>query len=461
MSDLYDVIVVGCGPVGATVADLLGQYGLRVLVLEKAQEIHPLPRAVHCDDETMRIFQACGLGTEVSAITRPIEGMQLLDRHGRLLLEVRKSAAQTFRYGFPAANVFHQPTLEAILRRGLARFSTVEVRLGWTVDAFTQADDGITVAARPLAGDAVTLRARYLLACDGAGSTIRRLAAMTLHDLGMDQSWLVVDTRLEEGVSSPDVVQQICDPARPVTCVPGVDQRCRWEFMLLPGDSPDALRRPAQVRRLLSRFVDPDAVKIERAAVYTFHALLAERWRRGRIFLLGDAAHQMPPFLGQGLCAGIRDAHNLAWKLWMVLNGQAADSLLDSYQQERLPHVTAVLRLVRVAGGLIQTRNSMLAALRDSLLRAAMALPPVRQRLRQLESAVPDLRNGFFENGQSGGGEAFSAATRRNRQRHRSVVGRSVGEWLRGDQRRQANSPPSAGDSALSHGPSPCIAIGT
>lgn len=394
MADLYDVIIVGCGPVGATVANLLGQYGLRVLVLEKETEIHPLPRAIHCDDETMRIFQACGFRTQLSAQTRPIQGMHLLDRHQRLLLAVQKSADHLPRYGFPAANVFHQPMLEAMLRHGLEQYPSIEFRPGWALTSFSQHADSVIVTVCESSGQRSLVRGRYLLGCDGAGSLVRRLAGLLLSDLRMDQSWLVVDTKLRADASAPAVVQQICDPARPATCVPGFGDRCRWEFMLLPGETAEWLCSPQQVQILLSRFVDPGAVTIERTAVYTFHALLAEHWRSGRVLILGDAAHQMPPFLGQGMCAGIRDAHNLAWKLWMVLTLGVDDALLNSYQQERRPHVAAVLRLVRLAGGLIQTRNRGVATLRDALLRGAMALPPVRQRLRQLESTIPDLHNG-------------------------------------------------------------------
>jgi 3-(3-hydroxy-phenyl)propionate hydroxylase len=391
----YDLIVAGCGPVGATVANLVGQYGLSTLVLEAATELHPLPRAIHFDDEVMRVFQALDLHEEIGAATRPIDGMHFLDGRKRLLLEVRKSQSQQPLYGFAATNMFYQPVLEAILRQGMARFPHVHLYPGWALQAFTQDDNGVTVTAlSTTGGDEVTVRGRYLLGCDGASSTVRRLAGLRLRTLGPSQPWLVVDTRLLADLDRADVVEQICDPRRPTTYVPATGDRRRWEFMLLPGESPAEMVQPARIRELLAAHVDPEQVLLERAAVYTFHALLAERWQAGRIFLLGDAAHQMPPFLGQGMCAGIRDAHNLAWKLWLVCNGLAPADLLQSYQTERQPHVASVIHLARWAGRIIQTRRPWLARSRDALLRAAMSIPPIRDRLRQMESAVPRLGPG-------------------------------------------------------------------
>jgi 3-(3-hydroxy-phenyl)propionate hydroxylase len=394
-NQLYDLIVAGCGPVGATVANLLGRHGLSTLVLEAATELHPLPRAIHLDDEVLRVFQALDLHEEIGAATRPIDGMHFLDGQRRLLLEVRKSHSQQLLYGFAATNMFYQPALEAILRQGLARFPNVHLCLGWALQEIAQdANQGVTVTARSASGDEVTLQGRFLLGCDGASSIVRRLMGLRLRKLNEDQPWLVVDTRLLTSLETPDVVQQICDPQRPATYVPATGDRRRWEFMLLPGESAEEMTQPERIRELLAAHIDPEQVQVERAAVYTFHALLAERWQSGRIFLLGDAAHQMPPFLGQGMCAGIRDAHNLAWKLWLVCNGLAPDRLLQSYQAERQPHVASVIRLALWAGRIIQTRRPWLARSRDALLRAAMSIPPIRDRLRQMERTVPRLGPG-------------------------------------------------------------------
>ncbi|MBX3000395.1 MAG: bifunctional 3-(3-hydroxy-phenyl)propionate/3-hydroxycinnamic acid hydroxylase [Caldilineaceae bacterium] len=395
MTPLYDVILVGCGPVGATVANLLGGYGRSTLVVEKEIAIHPQPRAIHFDDETMRIFQAIGLQREIAAATRPILGMHFVDRQGRLLLEVRKNAGDHPLYGFPPANVFYQPELETILHSGLARYPHVDLRLGLAAESFAQDEGGVVVTLRGENGKSSTVRGRYLLGCDGASSLIRRQMGIGLTDLGLHQPWLVIDVRQPSSTDDLYFVRQICDPARPATFVPSVGDRRRWEFMLLPGESPTEMVRPERVRALLAAHV-ADAVEIERAAVYTFHALLADRWRDNRVFLLGDAAHQMPPFLGQGMCAGIRDAHNLAWKLDRVLRGIAPTALLDTYQSERRPHVAQIIHMARLAGGIIQTRRRGSAILRDGLLRAAMAIPPVRRWLRQLETAVPGLQSGYF-----------------------------------------------------------------
>jgi 3-(3-hydroxy-phenyl)propionate hydroxylase len=394
-NQFYDLIIAGCGPVGATVANLLGQYGLSTLVLEAAADLHSLPRAIHFDDEVMRVFQALGLHREIGAATHPLAGMQFLDGRKRLLLEVRKSQSQQPLYGFAATNMFYQPALEEILRQGLVRFPNVHLCLGWTLQEIVQdANQGVTVTARSASEGEVTLQGRFLLGCDGASSSVRRLMGLRLRKLSEDQPWLVVDTRLLTSLETPDVVQQICDPRRPVTYVPAPGDRRRWEFMLLPGESAGEMTEPARIRDLLAAHVDPEQVQVERAAVYTFHALLAERWQSGRVFLLGDAAHQMPPFLGQGMCAGIRDAHNLAWKLRLVCHGPASPRLLQTYQTERLPHVAAVIRLALWAGRIIQTRRPWLAYSRDTLLRTAMRIAPIRRRLRQMEAAVPRLGPG-------------------------------------------------------------------
>jgi 3-(3-hydroxy-phenyl)propionate hydroxylase len=394
-NQVYDLIIVGCGPVGATVANFLGQYGLSTLVLEAAADLHSLPRAIHFDDEVMRVFQALGLHREIGAASRPLAGMQFLDRRKRLLLEVRKSQRQQPLYGFAAANLFYQPALEEILRQGLARLPNVHLCLGWTLQEIVQdANQRMTVTARSASRDEVTLQGRFLLGCDGASSSVRRLTGLRLRKLSEDQPWLVVDTRLLTSLETADVVQQICDPQRPVTYVPAPGDRRRWEFMLLPGESAEQMTEPARIRELLAAHVDPEQVQVERAAVYTFHALLADVWQSEQVFLLGDAAHQMPPFLGQGMCAGIRDAHNLAWKLRLVCHGLASPRLLQTYQTERLPHVAAVIRLADWAGRIIQTRRPWLARSRDALLRIAMRIAPIRHRLRQMEAAVPRLGPG-------------------------------------------------------------------
>jgi 3-(3-hydroxy-phenyl)propionate hydroxylase len=378
----YDVIISGYGPVGQVAANLLGQRGYRVAVFETATSIYNLPRAAHFDAEVMRIFQAIGLAEEVMPACAPIRGMHSISANGEKLFrfDVPEGVGPN---GWQASFMFYQPDLEAALQRGVKRFPNVEVYQGHEVlvvhsskGSRSQPDmgeDGIRVSVRDLASGAErTVSARYLWGCDGARSLTRKAAGIELEDLGFDQPWLVVDTLLKRDVLDlPDVCHQVCDPARPVTYVPSAGSHRRWEFMLMPGEDPAEMERAESVHRLLAPWVTPDDAEIIRAVVYSFHALIANGYRRGPIFILGDAAHQMPPFLGQGMCAGIRDARNLVWKLDLVRAGIASDALLDTYFPERAPHVRAIITRAVAAGRIIQATDPAVAEARDRMFLAA------------------------------------------------------------------------------------------
>jgi len=405
--DELAIAIVGYGPVGATMANVLGACGVRTAVFERETAVYPLPRAVHVDGEVMRVFQSIGLHERIMPDTAPIDGMRFLDRRGRTLFQ---GYTRHQPYGFPASTMVYQPRLEDALRAGAARYPCVDVRLDHEVMAVTQDSDGVTLRVHDHArasGRTYEVRARYALGCDGARSLARKHAGIPLRDLGFHQPWLVVDTLLKGNLPLPAVSQQICDPARPVTFVPSAGAHRRWEFRLRAGERREEMERPERVRALLATWarIDPDRVDVIRATVYTFHALLAARWRDRRVFLLGDAAHQMPPFLGQGLCAGIRDAHNLAWKLHLVLCGVAAPALLDSYQREREPHVRSIIRLAVWAGRVVGA-GEPLATLRDAMLALLNRVPPVRRALRHVNPALPPLRGGALSKGQRHGRRA-------------------------------------------------------
>lgn len=296
--DLVDLLVVGFGPVGATMAGLAARHGLSVLVLDREVDMFPLPRAAHCDHEILRILQQLGCADEVVGTMRINAVMDFLSASREPLL--RFSSPGLAPSGWPASVLFHQPGFEAALRRSV-HHSSAEVRLGVGVAAIDERDG--MVVARTDDGSFVT--ARYAVGCDGARSLVRERIGATMHDLEFEEPWLVVDLVLEAADPAlPDRALQVCDPARPHTLVPMPWPRFRFEFMLLPGEDPDAIREPSRVLELLSTWIDPAGVEVERAAVYTFHGLVAREWRRGPIFLAGDAAHQMPPFLGQGMCSG-------------------------------------------------------------------------------------------------------------------------------------------------------------
>lgn len=378
---VYDVAIVGLGPTGATLANLLGAAGRSVLVIEKEEGIFPLPRAIHFDGEVLRIFQAAGLREQVLAISRPgTQGMHFVNGAGETML-IRGGSAALGPHGCANNYYFHQPELEAVLREGLARFPQVRVLLRHELTGVAQDAEAATLSYRSAKDGTVhRARARYVVGCDGARSPIRQHIGSSMVDLGLRQPWLVFDVVLQQSVDLPDHTVQHCDPRRPMTYCNVVGARRRWEIMVLPGDDREAMVQPEALWKLVAPWVRPEQARLERAAIYTFHSVIAEGWRQGRLFLAGDACHQTPPFLGQGMCAGIRDASNLAWKLDAVLAGRAPQALLDTYESERKPHVRALIELAVRLGNIIQTTDPALAAERDARFRAGrpevFELPP-------------------------------------------------------------------------------------
>ena len=371
-SAVFDVAIIGYGPAGATLANLLGQYGLSVLVLEREAEIYPLPRAIHFDGEVMRVFETAGLRREVEAISRPgLKGMYFNNAAGETLL-IRAGTAARGPHGCATNHYFHQPELEAVLRQGLRRHPQVQVRTRHEVTAIDDGPEVATLQVKDLSQErAYAVQARYVVGCDGARSMVRKAIGTTMVDLGLHQPWLVFDVRLKTEVPGlPDHTVQHCDPARPMTYCNVTGNRRRWEIMLMPGDDPEQLVQPQTLWPLVRRWVTPAQADIERAVIYTFHSVIAETWRQGRLLLAGDAAHQTPPFLGQGMCAAIRDAANLAWKLNAVLRAGAGDALLDSYGSERAPHVHAFIDLAVKLGDIIQTTDPEAARERDAKFKA-------------------------------------------------------------------------------------------
>jgi len=332
---IHDVAIIGLGPTGATLANLLGAMGIDTLVVDREPGLLNLPRAVHFDGEVMRLFQNMGLAESLAPHLRPSSGMQYLNSQGMLMLE-RKPAAVSGPQGWATNYLFHQPDLEGTLRQAIQRFPSVCVREGVEAVSLQTTPHWVDLQLKPItdAGRAESVQARWVVGCDGARSIVREAIGGPMIDLGLHQDWLVVDVELLEDVELPQATVQYCDPARPTTFVNVTGRRRRWEIMVMPDDDPHALLEPTTLWQLLSRWIRPTQARLVRSALYTFHSLIASRWRRGRLLLAGDSAHQTPPFLGQGMCAGLRDAANLGWKLAAVVQGHADPQLLDSYESE-------------------------------------------------------------------------------------------------------------------------------
>lgn len=371
-SDIADVAIVGAGPVGQVLAILLGQSGRRVVIVDRFAEPYALPRAAHFDHEVARILQACGVGDGLPDITEPANRYEWRNGDGVTLLRLGGDGHSDSAW--PGALMFHQPSLEALLLARIDDLPTVELRRGVEVTDLVEHDDSVELAT----ADGDTIAGRWVVGCDGANSSIRRLIDAPVHDLGYFFDWLIVDVLMHEPRVFDPVNLQVCDPARPTTAVSGGPGRRRWEFMRLPDETIDDLTADGRVWDLLAPWdVRPDNARVERSTVYTFNARHVERWRSGRVLLAGDAAHLMPPFAGQGMCSGVRDAANLAWKLDLVHTGRAPESLLHVYQLERLPGVSAMIDLSVQLGRVICVPDPAEAAARDAAMAPLVGDEPI------------------------------------------------------------------------------------
>ena len=323
--------------------------------------------------KSMRLIQTVGLADATQPLVHVSPGMKFLDDTGRLLLDWPRPS-EPGPQGWHASYRFHQPEFERVLRDGLARFPSVSLRLRSEVFALDQEADAVVVRYEDLStGGLVNCRARYVVGCEGARSLVRRVIGAPIEDLGFHERWLVLDALLKR--PRPDLGNysvQHCSRQRPATYVRGTGNRRRWEIAVLPGENDTTLTQPAKVLELLKPWVEPEDIELERVAVYTFHSAIARRWRSGRLLIAGDSAHLTPPFLGQGVCAGMRDVANLAWKLGRVLRDQNDEGLLDTYQTERAPHVREYIELAVRLGGLINTK-AMEAAVPGSVLEGGEA----------------------------------------------------------------------------------------
>jgi 3-(3-hydroxy-phenyl)propionate hydroxylase len=377
LTDDHEVIVVGLGPVGATLALLLARAGVSTLGIDRAAAPSSTPRAIALDDSALRVLQAAGLVENQLPELLTDVPVQALSMRRRPLLEIPPRHTEL---GQPALAFFHQPDLEHALRAAIDRQRNLEIRAEHDVEHVRFEARPAVVTARDLKDGSVRrFRAGWVAGCDGGSSTIRRQAGIPMRGF-TGRPWLVVDATLRTAPIAESFAF-VGDPARPTVSAPLPGKRHRWEFMLLDGEDPATMTSEPMVEALVAPYADPAELEIVRAGVYVFHSRVAERWISQKTLLAGDAAHLSPPFAGQGLSVGLRDAHNLAWKLAAVLRGNASPSLLRSYETERRAEAVRLIGLAVLFGALIQVRNPTLAALRDASLRATLAAPGVHPRI--------------------------------------------------------------------------------
>lgn len=396
-----DVLIAGGGPTGVTLAVLLARRGVKVIVAEKEADIYPLPRAAHIDHECMRILQEAGVADEVMAGSRRAARYDFRNAKGEVLLRF-EGAEQIAAGGWPAANMIHQPSVEAALRRSLAACTNAKLHSQCELLSFVDEGDGVAAQIDTPEGKR-TIRARYLVGADGARSPVREASGIVFEDLNFEEPWLVVDVLVDDYARLPSENLQICNPERPTTCVLMGEGRHRWEFMIKPGETAEQVSDDVFIEKLLEPWNVNGAVRMERKAVYTFRARIASQWRKGRILLAGDAAHQTPPFAGQGMCSGLRDSANLAWKLAAVVNGEANDALLDSYQPERAPNLRATIDMAIMMGKMVCITSKWGAFLRDIKFKLARALG----KLPDGPPEYPPLSTGVILAGSAGAGRYF------------------------------------------------------
>ncbi len=393
----YPVVIVGAGPTGLTLANLLGCEGIHALLIERHPSTGREPRAVSLDDESLRTMQALGLVVNVLKHIVPGYGSHYYSPKGRCFLKVEPTDTP---YGYPRRNAFRQPILERQLREGLERFSHIETRFGSTLETLKQdAHEVVLGIAGP--GDLSTrIACDYLIGCDGASSTVRNLLGISLKGSTFDERWLIID--LENSANPSPHTKVFCDPRRPCVSLPGPERTHRFEFKLHTHERDEDLLVPEVIQNLLhSHEADPNST-IVRKVVYRFHARLARQWSQGRVFLAGDAAHLTPPFAGQGMNSGIRDAHNLAWKVASVVRGQIGPHIFDTYEIERRAHTSAMIRLALQMGTVMAPRHLWSAWVIQNMFRLLGIFPSAQAYVAQMKyKPKPRFLSGFlFFNGQ-------------------------------------------------------------
>ncbi len=390
----HPVAIIGAGPTGLTLANLLGLAGIRTVLIERNTATVSEPRAVSIDDESLRTMQAAGLVDEVLADVMLDYGSHYFDAHGRCFAKVEPNVRD---YGYPRRNAFHQPRLEATLRSGLERFEHVTVLFAHEVLHFSQTPDAVTLMVKRASNETIELTADWLVACDGGRSSVRSAIGAVMEGASFEQRWLIVD--LLQTTDRFRHTRVFSNPDRPAISLPGPYRSRRFEFKLRDDETDEHAESEEFARELVSAHGPDGNAPIVRKQVYTFHARIASHWRKGRVFLAGDAAHLTPPFAGQGMNSGIRDAHNLAWKLAAVVKRELPVNLLDTYEAERIPHARALIDLALTIGRVMVPTSPLNAALQQAFFRLLKVCPPALRYVTQMRfKPKPHYRNGFLLN---------------------------------------------------------------
>lgn len=374
-----DVAIVGGGPVGTLLAILLGRRGKRVTLIERWSQAYGRPRAVTYDHEIARILATLGIDSENDpAITYHDELYYWRNSKGEniQIVDWQSQSASGWRVRY----WFNQPDLEVRLTKIVDTLPGVTQVRGWQAAALSQDAECVelTIQRTPQEvgsdGQTRTIRAKYLVGADGANSLVRESLGIQSEDKGYFFDWLILDVIPNAPYEASPAQWQLCDPKRPTTIVPGGPGRRRWEFMVLPHESGEEMQTPERAWALLKPWgMTPESARLERSAVYRFQARWAQVWNKGRCAIAGDAAHLMPPFAGEGMCAGLRDALALGWRLNAVLEGRMGDAVLDSYTTERIEHARHYIEFSQELGKIICIADEAEAAVRDEKMKADLA----------------------------------------------------------------------------------------
>ena len=389
----FDVAIVGCGPIGAVIANILGSEKLSICIIEKENTIYDKPRAIVLDWEAMRTLQYCGVAHELSASIKPHPGTDYIGVNGEII-KLFDPQPPPYELGWPSTFTFIQPQLEKLLRASMSKKKNIQFFSGYELSNLFQNKREVGIRLNNISDNKkLEIVADYLIGCDGARSSVRSILKINMEDHGFDESWIVVDAHLIKETNLPKKTTQYCWPSRPATYVVGPGNLRRWEIKILPKENKKYFDDQENVIEVLKNYVDVSALDIWRSATYRHKVVVAKDWRKRRVFLAGDSAHQTPPFLGQGLCTGMRDAFNISWKLAHIKNYGFKKSILSSYQSERKPHATKIIKYAKDFGLIIGEMDIDAAKKRDKKLRKQLLkghMETTRQKF------IPDLKTGMI-----------------------------------------------------------------